>query len=743
MNNFRFIIVGLFILILSLKTTGQGFGTLRGVVVDSTSGEALAFCNVFLAELNTGASTDNRGYFLIGSLPARRGYSLQVSYMGYTSRTIKVNISDNKITHLQIKLNPSTIQLQTVEKIGERKIEQNATDISIERITIKELETLPKGVEVDIFRSLQYLPGVRSTGDVSARYYVRGGSSNQNLVLLNGVTVYNPFHALGMFSVIDPEIINSFEFYKGGFPAEFGDRLSSVLNLVSKNGNKYNYSAKASTSLLTGKLLVEGPIPSGSFIVSGRKSYSTEILKKFLNDKNAPFDFYDLSFKVNLQTADFGEGATLTLHGFLSNDKLVNDNPQKEDFRWTNNLFGLQWFQVYDGPFFSELNLAISNFEGEVIPNFSNSRPRENTVQDVSLDFDFNYMLDTKDEIKVGLFANGINSSLKQTSGGGASSDISDFGTKMGMYAKYRFLRYDNFGLDIGSRLNVVGITKAGNFTFEPRITFTYNILPFVTLKGAWGLFNQEVTTLTNENEVISLYEPWVINPEYMKLSRATHYTAGIDIDFADGLVLKFETYYNIMHNIATYNDSKKYPEDPDLIPATGESYGGETMIRYKSGPVNITASYALAYAYKETEDWLYYPKYDSRNTLNLSLEYDFGNEWRASAVWFYSTGLPFTPLIGYYDKMQIGSYYEQWYIYDSYSPYSILGDKNISRLPDYHRLDINLSKKFNIGPLALSFDLSIVNVYDRKNIFYYKRDTGERVNMLPFLPTGTIKVEI
>lgn len=731
------------LLLLTVKISGQNSGTLRGFVTDSTSGEALAFCNVFIPDLARGASTDNKGYFIIGNVPANVSFDIQVSYLGYLTKTESVFIGENKITHIEIRLSPSTVQLGTVEKLGQRVIEENDTDISIERITIKELETLPKGVEVDIFRSLQYLPGVRSTGDVSARYYVRGGASNQNLVLLNGITIYNPFHALGMFSVIDPEIINSFEFYKGGFPAEYGDRLSSVLNLVSKNGNKYNYSATGSTSLLTGKLLVEGPMPSGSFIISGRKSYSTEILKKFIDNKTAPFDFYDLSFKANIQTADFGEGATLTLHGFISNDDLVNDDPLKEDFNWKNNIFGLKWFQVYNGPFFSEMDIAISNFEGEVIPNFSNARPRYNKVEDVSLDLDFTYILDDKDEIKVGLYSNGLTTKLDQITGNGVRTNISDFGTKMGIYGKYKFLRFESFGMDVGTRFNFTGITNQGNFSFEPRVSFSYRVLPFVTIKGAWGIFNQEITTLTNENEVISLFEPWVLNPDYLELSRATHYTAGIDVDFVDGLSFRVEGYYNLMKNIATINDEKNYPEDPDLVPAKGESYGCETMIKYNVDPVNIIASYSLAYAYKEANDWLYYPKYDSRHTLNLSFEYNLGAGWRASAVWFYSTGLPFTPLIGYYDKLAIGDYYEKWYVYESYTPYSILGDKNVSRLPDYHRMDLNLSKKLELGPVKLSIDLSIVNVYNRKNIFYFKRETGERVNMLPFLPTGTIKVEI
>src|SRR5690606_13672240 len=268
-----------FILLLSFNANAQEFGKLRGVVTDSTNGEALAFCNVYINELKTGASTNERGLFLINSIPANKKYTVVVSYVGYDTKILVAEIKPNKVNDVEVKLRPLSIELQAVEKIGEKIIEKNTTDIGLERISIRQVENLPKGVETDVMRSLQYLPGVRSTGDVSAKYYVRGGTSDQNLVLLNGVTIYNPFHSLGIFSVIDPDMINSVEFYKGSFTSEFGGRVSSVLNVISKDGNKNRFSGKASASFLTAKGLIEGPIPNGSFILTGRKSTSNEILK--------------------------------------------------------------------------------------------------------------------------------------------------------------------------------------------------------------------------------------------------------------------------------------------------------------------------------------------------------------------------------------------------------------------------------------------------------------------------------
>jgi hypothetical protein len=371
----------LFFLVFVNLLYAQDYGTLRGLVTDSTSSEVLAYGNVFVKELGKGASTDARGYFLIPQIPAEQSFTLIVSYVGYRTKQSIIKLAKNKVTHYDIKLSPAGVELQTIEKIGERVIERNETDISLQRIAIRDLEAMPKGVETDVFRSLQYMPGVQSTGDVSARFYVRGGAANQNLVLIDGITIYNPFHALGLFSVIDPDMINNVEFYKGGFSADLGGRLSSVMKIMTKDGNKNRLSAKGSASLLSGKFLLEGPVPRGSFIFTGRKSYSNQIIKKFLNEQSVPVDFHDFSFKTNFASPDFIEGAKFTFNGFFSGDNINNEDPRIEDFKWSNNIFGFKWFQIGDSPLFYELGVSLSNFKGSVIPKLSNVRNTDNKLK--------------------------------------------------------------------------------------------------------------------------------------------------------------------------------------------------------------------------------------------------------------------------------------------------------------------------------------------------------------------------
>lgn len=723
----------------------DGKGTLRGIVVDSSNGEALAFGNVLIKELNRGASTDSRGYFSITSIPANNNYTLIVSYVGYKTKELQVNIAADKVTDVKIELSPSAILFKPVEKVGERIIETNSTDLGLQRISMRDIQSIPKGVELDIFRSIQFLPGVQSTGDVSARYYVRGSSSNENLVLLNGVTLYNPFHALGIFSVIDPELINNLEFYKGGFTSEFGGRLSSILNVITKDGNKKNFSANVTSSLLTGKLLLEGPIPYGSFIFTGRKSYSNAILKKFLNDKNAPVDFYDLGFKLNYSNPNFVNGGKFILHGFASDDKLSNNSSLSEDIKWSNKIIGFKWSQVTDVPLFYEIGVSWSNFEGEVKPNLSKSRPRSNTLNDLSLNMNLNYIFESQNEVAFGIDLSNVETKLYLQNNVGAISDINSQGTNISIFGKFKFLEYDNFGLDIGSRLNLSSLTQSRKnaFLLEPRVSTTYQLFPWITLKSAWGIYSQELTTLSDENEVISLFEPWIISPSYLPISKAIHYTVGAKLNLTDFATLDVQGYYKVLQNIATLNEAKILVTDPDLLTASGESYGWEFMANINKEPIGITASYSLGWSYKHLNNWTYYPRYDTRHTISLLGIINLGNQWQFSVMWMYNSGRPFTQSLGYYDRLYFENLHYNDYLLENFIPFSILSDKNLGRLPQYHRLDISLSKKIILWWFKIDLEGSLINVYNRANIFYYDRNTGKRINMLPFLPSATIRVEI
>ena len=721
----------------------QQIGDLRGFVTDSTNGEALVFCNVFLKELGTGASTNDRGLYLIKSIPADKEYEVTISYVGYKTKTVRIYVNPVGITELDVQLTPLSVELQTIEKVGERVIRDNQIDISLDKISVRQVEVLPKGVETDIFRTLQYIPGVSTTGDVTAKYYVRGGSGDQNQVLLNGIEIYNPFHSLGLFSVVEPGIINSLEFYKGGYTAEYAGRISSVMNVISKDGNKNRFGLTGGVSFLTAKALLEGPIPNGSFIISGRKSYNTEVLKRFFNDQTVPIDFYDLSFKVTYSSSDIFNHAKFSVFGYFTKDDVDYNNPLREEFSWQNNLLGFEWLQVYDIPLYSRLGISLSTFEGEVKPNLSSLKPRYNSLQDFTISFDMNYVYDNRDEIGMGLKIKTVNTKFSQVNLVGQETNLEDFAGNIGLYGKYKFMRWKNFGLDAGARINLTGLTESGSGTIEPRVSLTYRFLPSVAFKAAWGIYLQELLTVSDEDEIISIFEPWIITPDYLNAAKSIQYIAGLDIDLTNQIIFSVEGYYKILQNIPIVNDQKFVYTDPDLLSGSGESYGWEFLLDYSAEPINVTTSYTLSWAYKENEGWVYYPKYDTRHSINLILEINLGSGWTASGAWNYSSGYPFTQMIGFYDKFFYNTGNPNEITGSEFQQYTYLGDKNLGRLPSYHRMDMSLLKKLDLSFMNMELGVSVINLYNRSNIFYFNRDTGEVINMLPFLITGTLMIEI
>ncbi len=736
------------ILIESTSIKSQNSGILRGFLTDSLSGEALPYGNVIIKELNRGTATDNRGYFLITGIPAPNAYTIVFSYVGYMSKEITAKILAEESTYLNIHLSPVSIELQTIEKIVKRNDEDTKPSISINSFTVKELESIPQGVEPDIFRSIQNIPGVSMTSDVSAKYYVRGGTNNQNLVLLNDATVYHPFHALGIFSIIDPEMINSIDFYKSGFPTEYSGRVSSVMDLTTKYGNKNQFSGTAALSLLSAKSSFEGPIPNGSFMITGRKSVSNEVLKNFYNNKNIPVSFYDFSFNMNYADDDFMGGARFILHTFYSSDKILNDNAYKADYLWKNKIYGISYFQKLNIPLFYKMSLNISHFDGEVDPKLTNIKPKKNDIRELTYKTDFTYVYSSEDILDVGIKISRIITNLYLQNSFGQVANISiSRGEPIdwSIYGKYQLKRFADLVVELGTRLNIVTLSKGNSIgtPFEPRLRLAYRFSPFIRIQASAGVFTQGLTTLTDEDEVTSVYEPWIILPNYLNSTRSTHYVAGIDLNLTDNWNIGAESYYKKTSNLPILNKDKIFPTDPDLIVALNEAYGIEFVNTLLYNNINFTANYSLAWVYNTIDDIRYRPKYDARHTLNLTMNTNLFNGWYVGVVWTYRSGMPFTKLVGYYDKFYFNDNPNEFSILNEYSRFSLLDERNTGQTPSYHRLDINISKKFEYSFVKLFIGASILNIYNRENLFYFDLSTGDRVNMLPFLPSIFIKAEI
>ena len=719
----------------------QGFGMLRGIVRDSATSEVLPYASVYIREINSGAGTDSRGFFVIPSIPTRREYTIIVTYVGYSPKIATARIWENEITEIDVSLAKHAIEMEGVNVYGERaKVEE----VSVEKLAVQDIENMTHGVETDVMRSIQLEPGVQSTGDVSARYYVRGGASNENLVLLNGAPIYNPFHAEGIFSVIDPDMINSVEFYKGGFGARYDGRLSSVMNIVTKDGNPNSFGATAALSELTAKGALEGPIPDGSFLITGRKSYSNEILKKFTNNESIPIDFYDASFKINYSNPEVLPISKFSVFGFTSNDKIDDKNNLHADYNWSNSNIGFDWFNAaQDDLSFVDITFYYSGFSGSEIPYSSNDRYLDNKLDDFTAKYDAYHVYSTTNEIYGGIKMYYIKTGLRLNNSTGQLKDVGSEGEAFGAYGGYRLFSINKLRVDLGSRFNFMNLFDVPSTFGEPRLNVTYGLLPTLNLKAAWGFYQQELVTMTDEDEILPMFEPWIIVPHYLKIPNAIHYVCGFDCYPTEKLKVDVEGYYKVEDHLAVINDSLIYPTDPQLIAASAKSYGAEIALNYETKRIYAQLSYSYSWTTRKVRDMVYHPRFDSRNDVKFLANCDLGNNWSASMTWIFNSGMPFTQILGYYDKYDPSDISNPSSALTDYFYFPILAGRNAAQLPDYHRLDVGISKKINLWSVKGYINLDIINVYDRKNFFYFDQETGKRVNMLPFFPTIDIKAEI
>jgi hypothetical protein len=737
-----FLLLSVLVILVIGKTNAQSYGTLRGFVTDSSNGEILAYATVYLQDTKQGSTSDTRGFYSIPSIPTGI-HTVVFSFVGYLPKVMEARIRSDKITEISVQLLPGSVNFNAVVKIGEMIKKANENDAGIYNLTGKEIQMVPKGVEADVMRSLQMIPGVKTSNDVSSRYYVRGGGSDQNLVLLDGVTIYNPYHALGIFSIIDPEIINNVQFYKGTFPVEYGGRLSSVMNIKTNDGNRYRYAGSANASFLTGKVSIEGPIPDGSFLLTGRKSYFGEVMKNFLNNKTAPFDFYDLNMKLNYSNDEMLKNSKFSVKTLISNDNINYGDPKLADYSFRNDIFGIEYFQVWEKPLYSDISFSITNYHAGVNPNFSQAKEQNNDVKEFAWNNNFTFLFNSRDELGLGMQVRTFTSDLNYQNKLSNFITYSDFGANFDFYVKYKFLRFENFGLEAGVRISPVTLTVLPSQLLFPNVSLTYRIIPELAFKAAWGVYKQEIMAYTDDNDVVSIFEPYLIIPDYLSPSKAIHYMVGFDINISPFFTMQIESYYKSLLHIVDINQNKVFASDPDLISTNGESYGLEYSAKYSDEKLFTSVGYTLAWAFKGIDAVRYFPKYDSRHQIDLLAGWDFGGGWKASAVWTFNTGRPYTQSTGFYDKTYIENFWNQFLTLEPEKAYTLLDGRNSARLPIYHRLDMSLSKEFFLYFMKMTVEANIINVYNRQNIFYFDRSTGERINMLPFLPTLSLRVDI
>ena len=763
---------------------------MNGFVRDAGDGEPLAYCNVYLDKTEYGSATNDNGYFYIGHVPQGK-YELVASFVGYKDGKRTLVVGTNQAVNVNIELSPGAIEQKEVKVTADRARFEREVEVSAVRLETKQLQFIPKvGGEVDLFRTIQLLPGVIATSDFSNRLYIRGGSPDQNLILLDGITVYNPSHLFGLFSPFIAEAVSDVTLLAGGFPAKYGSRLSSVLDVTTKEGNSKRFAGNASASVIAAQALVEGPIPwgmtndevrtvgqgpsrpmtndstgrdsalvpspsslvpssKGSYLLAGRRTYLPDVLLKAFGIDGLGYYFYDLMGKANYEP---WKDSRFTLTGLAAEDVLDFWDPQnpkglKAKMTWGNRGASVRWNRVFTPILYGEVVGAWSNFYSAFNVNLGSSSDVQmsTNLTDLTLKTDLTWYAADQHTLDLGFdgrFTRSGTSFAYDTTG----SDTADAFLPLAAYVDEKWeVVPGRLYLKPGFRLSYY--SKGRRFASEPRLGLKYHPRKNTALNLAVGRFTQPMVTLNSTDAVFSIYDMWLPVQGDQALPTALHFIAGAEQWFKRDVVFSLEGYYKDYSNLLETRYGDYFTPSESLLKADGYSFGADLMLRKTEGWVNGWISYSYAWTRRNIDDEVYRPHYDRRHNANVVLTFPhllWGMD--VSAKWTLGTGLPYSGSIGYYPMYQYRPVDPNWWRRPEWS--FIDGPRDAFRYPVYHRLDAGVTKTWRKRWGEISAFLDVTNLYNAKNVLIYYWEIGDdglpvrhSIGMIPILPTIGVKV--
>ena len=758
MNRFVLFIILIFS---SIKLIAQT-GTVRGFVYEETSGEPAMFSNVVLEGTKIGGVTDANGFFNLSKVPAGQ-YKLVVTYIGFESKEEIIEVKADKILNKKFYLSESSIQLNTVQLSAERQEAKTSVNTSVIKLTSKSLKRLPSiGGDPDIAQYLQVLPGVVFTGDQGGQLYIRGGAPIHNVVLLDGMILYNAFHSIGLFSVFDTDVIKTADVYTGGFNAEYGGRISSVVDIKTRDGNKKRLAGKVSASTFGSKLLLEGPLfkqkengSSSSFILSTKTSYldkTSKSLYTYISDEGLPYSFLDIYGKASFTGSN---GSKFNVFGFNYGDDVLYSS--LVNYSWNSYGFGSNFILIPSGSsMLVEGNFAFSNYDTE--QTNVGAKPKLSSIGGFNSGLDFTYFLEGESQIKYGIEVLGFGNTLNFYTPSNILVDHNDNTTEFAGFVKYKH---------VGTRLLLEpsvryhSYTSLGESSFEPRLGLKYNLTENLRFKSAGGVFSQNLIAVNTGREVVNLFQGFISSttnlPDELNgedrtsfLQRAKHAIVGLEYDINDKWTVNVEAYVKDFNQLINLNRNKLYEDDEnnfdiddelkkDFIVETGLAKGLDFLFKYNDQRTSLWMVYSLGKVTRTDAFGTYLPHYNRTHNLNFVGSYVFGKDksWTIDARWNFGSGFPFTMTQGYYENMT----FDQGIASDVTQSNDDLGilyaDINTGQMPSYHRLDASLKKQIKFSKNSLlEVIFSITNIYDRANIFYYDQITDSRIDQLPIMPS-------
>lgn len=715
---------------------------IHGTVSDSTTGERIPYANIMILGLSKGSAANTAGYYRIPSLPLG-AYDIQASAVGFEKRTVRVVVLDDKTVTVNFLLPPSTVRLSEVVVTESMKPELLSTQTSVHVIDKAELKQVPVGPQADILKSIQILPGFVTTSDVNAQFYVRGGAGDQNLFLLDGMRIYNPFHAFGLFSTFDPDIVRTTEVYTGAFPADFGGRLSAVVNMISRDGNASRFSSTLNVNFLSSKLQLEGPVGNSvQAIFTGRKSLFSRTFKTYLK-QDVPLSFYDAFAKLSIK--DPSSQDRYSIQALVTDDQLSASSSSDAAYSWSTKAVGVEGNFLMSDRLFWNLTLSLSDYEARrIVREFSSAPPGRSTISEFGLRANITSYTDSKDIYFFGFELDFPKAEYQFVDRLGTQVRLAETLLQFSLWMRYQ-MNLEGLNADLGLRAEIGNFFRWGDVesALEPRASVSIPLTARWKAKASYGRFSQGLITVSNEDDVLPIFTPWIVIPTSLKPQTSNHYVLGVEGPVTTSLSVTLQAFYKQYPTLVAYNRDKIEVKEPDYINAEGSSYGGEILLRYSVPLMDFFASYTLARVVLKQPGFEYPPRYDRRHTANLLQVLHPLTGLDISLRWEFGSGLPFTRLVGFYEKLNLGEGYPNSYVDETGQAIPIYGLKNGARLPTYHRLDVNFNYTLiRLPGLEATVGAGVTNVYDRKNIFYFDRTTGRRTNMLRFFPTAAFSLE-
>lgn len=747
---------------------GQTTYNISGIVKATHSGEPLPHATIKVKGTKLGTYTNTDGLFTILNVPKKEATALTITYLGYIEKEIPL-ATDFSGGQLNIELESSEYVLEEVVIATGARSVARSSGISQISVNPAQIQNLPSLGERDIFRTLQLMPGISGSNEASSGLYVRGGTPDQNLILLDGFTVYHVDHFFGFFSAFNANAIKDVQLYKGGFEAKYGGRLSSVVELTGKQGNTREFDLDAGVGFLSGNLSVEIPLGNrGSILLAGRHSYPGinngmfgKVFDLFIQapeNQNVvatpSFQFYDANAKITLLPTEKDVVAISFYTGQddLDNSRVIDVNRVRETrngqagsiihneisdlIKWGNRGISGKWSRKWNERWYSNAVLGYSNYfsfrdqraDGEVTiirPDtmisraINNQSIEDNDVVDLTLRLDNEFKLSTTNSLELGTQISAFDISYKYTRND--TTEILNRADKGNLYAFYlqdNWKPFDGFEVKAGIRSTYFQPTQ--QWYWAPRASASYALEGGLTFKAAWGRYYQFSNRVVREDVLNGSRDFWVLaDGNEIQVGDAWHYIAGISYEW-DKFLIDVEVYEKQMSGLSEF--SLRFSQqgrrqggqqaEEYFFTGTGVSRGLEVLLQKTKGKHTGWVSYTLGevvHDFPDISDYKYYALHHQLHELKIVQSLQLGN-FNLSGTWVYASGKPYTAPGGLYEITTLNG--------DEYD-YINVGSKNAERLPSYQRLDFSASYDFKIKKSGAKLGLSVFNLLNRRNVWY------------------------